>query len=207
MTGKTDTDGLWVTQAELARIKGVSRPAIHKRFKRWREAGLIAVDTEGRVRLAEWDTVAAEVTDPSRLVAAELGGTSAGAVDAPAVPTASDSYTRERTRAARYDADLKEMAVARERSQLLEIADVTEAMAICAETLVRDIDRLPGKAEDLATATARQGVEGMREALKGVAREMRARISENMRLLAKGDEATVDPDDADDGRPLSTPVN
>lgn len=178
--------GDWFTRADLARIKKVSRQAISKRWNPLKESGKISirvVDGKEKVRLAEWDAVTGEETEPARLLSVEEAPPSGENQPEPA--PADPGYSRERTRQARYDADLKEIRLRKEMGELIEVAAVSDAMARCAEQIVRDLEQLPIHADDLAAAMSREGVPGLRKALKNVSRSMRTTLEQNMRLLAE----------------------
>lgn len=181
-------EGEWVTQTELARIKGVSPQAVSKRWNRLKAAGEIEVVRwrgHDRVRLAEWDVVIGETADPAKLLGMQMtDGSEAGAGDDDA--SSDPSYQRERTRQARYAADLKEIELRRLRGELLEASEVGEAMTRCAEMLARDLDQLPAHADELAAAMSRAGVPGLRDALRDLSRRHRATLSKSLRLLATG---------------------
>ncbi len=192
------TDGIWVGVRQLAEMKGVSHPAISKRLRRFEEAGLVTVRREGRktlVNVAQWDSAADEVTDPARLAGAATtrqmsAEPDAGATAANAGPgsTNTSAYSYQQARKAQYDADLKEIELAKQRGQLLPIADVEDAMIRCAESLVRAIDQLPAGADDLAAAVSRGGVPALRDALKTKARDLRQQLAQNMKILGEDDE-------------------
>jgi len=187
---KVDGDGEWVTQAELARLKNVSKQAISKRWKRFKAERLINPKREGRselVLLAEWDTVANETTDPARLLPSSTAQESRPAEASDEGPSGDPKYTAERTRSASYEADLKRIKLERELGRLLPTDQVVEAMARCAEQIVRDIDQLPALADDVAAAMAQSGVAGVKQILKDRARLMRETLERNMRLLAVED--------------------
>lgn len=195
-TGDVKIDAGWVSQSVLARIKGVSKQAINKRVRRFVDEGLIELDARGRLRLSDWERVAEEVTDPGRLIAQAMDA--ARDVEAPAgraAGKADGSYAREKAKGAQLDNELKQIALERERGRLLPLEDVTEAMARCAEVMVREIDQLPARADDLATAVSRGGVDGVRQALKSVAREMRDQLARHMRLLEAETLAEADLDE------------
>lgn len=196
-TGDGKVDAGWVSQSVLARIKGVSKQAINKRVRRFVDDGLIELDARGRLRLEDWERVAEDVTDPSRLIARAT--TAAADEEVPAAAKADGSYAREKAKGAQLDNELKQIALDKERGSLLALDEVTEAMARCAEVMVREIDQLPGRADDLATALSRGGVDGVRQALKSVARDMRDQLARNMRLLATEDDMGEDDMDRDGG--------
>lgn len=61
--------GLWVSVAELARLKGVSKQAVHKRVNRLAAEGLVSTRKQGRelhVNVAEFDRAVGETTDPAQ---------------------------------------------------------------------------------------------------------------------------------------------
>lgn len=191
--------GLRVSVSELARIKGVSQPAISKRLKRLVGEGLIEARKSGReitVSLAEWDTVTNEATDPARLVARdtrrEIEGdrrleddvarrSAAAAVEADGKDP---SYTQQLTRKAGLEADLKAIELAKQKGELLRIEDARKAMEACAEAIVRDLGQLPTYADDVAAAVGKAGAAGARDALKVIERRIRETLARSMTLLA-----------------------
>ena len=201
---KVDGGGEWVTQAELARLKSVSKQAISKRWKRFKAEGLINPRQEGRseiVLLAEWDTVTNDATDPAKLLPRQSDA--GDPLPAPSEePSGDPGYTAERARSARYDADLKKIRLDQELGRLVPVEEVAEAMARCAEQVVRDIDQLPSMADEVAAAMAESGVTGVKQLLKEQARKMRETLELNMRLLASED--GEDEDYEDDGQSCLT---
>lgn len=206
-----------VSVTELAGIKGVSKQAVSKRIARFEAQGLIRTGSrrgkgnvvEKTVVLAEFDHAAGETSDPSKVQGHATRAAIAGESPAPtlddavaanvggaAKAEADPSYTKELTRKAGYDADLKKMQLQQQRGELLEIADVQSAMERCAEAVVRDIDQLPAFADDLAAAVASGGVPALRELLKVKARELRERLRRSMTTLAIGQDDHEADDDA-----------
>jgi len=204
-----DGSAVVVSVTELALVKGVSKQAISARLQRWEAQGLIRTGTrrgkrntvEKTVSLAEYDTVAGEVSDPSKVqghaTRAAIAADAAGALDDEvarnldghgAGAAADPTLNRELTRKAGYDADLKEMQLRKQRGELLEIEGVRTSMERCAEAIVRDVDQLPAFADDLAAAVASGGVPALRELLKVKARELRERLARSMTLAMSDDE-------------------
>lgn len=190
-----------VSVSELARVKGVTKQSIAKRLARLEVQGLIRTWRSGKakmVNLAEWDAVTREQSDLSRLMGAATAKATAGGNDGHTLdqPTSRDpSYTRELTRKAGYDADLKRLELDRLRSELLPIGDVTRAMERCAAAMVRDLDLLSACADDIAAAMTKSGVAGVRDVLKRVSRQLRTTLATSMTALAEQDEgqAVADP--------------
>lgn len=180
MNAMPGIDGL-VTLTELAALKGISKQAVSKRLKKFEAAGLVKPERHGvaiKVRLAEWDHAAKDTTHPSRFAVED----EEPARTAPAA--ASTGYSAEQARRARYDADLKEIELRERRGELVQVRDVEQAMVACAEELARAIDQLPARADDIVAALQKGGAAGVRDVLKGIAREQRAALAESMRLKA-----------------------
>lgn len=189
-----------VSVTELAGLKKVSKQAISRRLGRLENEGLIKTGRRGVekvVSLAAWDMATGEATDPSKLqgaatraaiagVAPSLDDAVAANIGGPGKAEADPTYTKELTRKAGYDADLKEMQLRQQRGELVEIADVRIAMERCAEAINREIDQLPAFADDLAAAVASGGVPALRELLKVKARDLRERLQRSMTTLAIG---------------------
>jgi phage terminase Nu1 subunit (DNA packaging protein) len=181
------SDGMLVSVSEAARIKGVTKQTISEKLQRLG----IATAKRGRekvFRLAEYDAAANETTDPARLIAQQTTKTIRGDEPTGAGGEKDPGYTQQLTRKAGFEADLKEIEIQKQRGELLPIAEVSEAMARCAEAIVRDVDQLPTFAEDLAGALARGGVDALRVELKKRARQIRETLARSMTLLATPDD-------------------
>jgi DNA-binding Lrp family transcriptional regulator len=180
---------LMMSVSDIARAKGVSKEAVSKRVKRFEADGLLQTETRGQqklVPLAEYDRLVGETTDFGR-------------VRRPAEPPAARRSTAEDpvravedARRARYQADREEIELKKLLGAIVLTDDVERAMTRCAEVMVRAIDTLPRRAEDLAAAVAKDGVPGARAVLKQLAFDLRAKLAEELRLAAASDAATED---------------
>lgn len=196
MAGLCGYEVMDISVSDLANLKGVSQPAISKRLKGFLASGLIRVRREGGktyVNLAEWDSLTADVTDPAKLVARDTAKAVRGRAAPVADPIAGDAalskdptYTQELTRKAGYEADLKEIEIRRQQGALREVRDIEASVAKVGEVLVRDIDQLPGFAEDIFAAATKGGVAAVRDELKRRARAMRETMVRNLGNLAAG---------------------
>lgn len=191
---------LEVSLSELAAMKGVTAQAISKRLKRLEAEGLITSHRRGRDRmvvLARWDQVTGETTDLSRAIGRSpaMPGAPDGVAPTGDQARRDPTYTTELTRKARYDADLKELELEKQRGSLLAVRDVEDAMATAAGILVREIHLLTAHAEELAAAVGKNGSTGAREVLKRLEHQYRATVA---RALAAALSNEVDPDEADD---------
>ena len=174
--------GLWMSVSELAKAKGVSRQSMHERVARLEQQGAVTLKAgQGRARLinvAEFDRAAGESFDAVR----SLNGTGVATTLASRVDGADPVLAREQARRAAYDADLKQLDLEERLGKLIPVEEVEQAMTTCAETMVRGIEQLPGRADDLAAAVARDGAAGARAALKVIARELRESLARALTL-------------------------
>lgn len=191
-----NADGL-MSQVEYAAHRGVSKQAVGKMIKAGKipttiRAGRKMIDAaaadfamgENRSRVNSDDE------DPRDAVGAGYapgfgasdGGRGSGA------SSASSGLTKARTASEVYRAKIAELEYLERVGRLVPIDDARQAMERCAEMLVRAIDQLPTRADDLATAFSRNGVAGLRDALKGASRDLRATMSDHMRLAAAEDD-------------------
>lgn len=122
------------------------------------------------------------------------GKPAAASAPAPAVPRASPAAVRRtdqlleaRTAKEGFQAQLRHLELQRRAGRLVPVDAVARSMERCGAALVRDIDRLPIVAEDIAAAFQAGGVQGVRAALRRVARNLRKTLGDNMRLLAEGE--------------------
>jgi len=173
--------------SELARLKGVRKSAISKRLARLEAEGLIATKIDGQrktVDLAEWDRVTAATADPDRL----RGRSSFRAAKSPrAVEAPVAGLTQARTETEQLRAQMARLEYERRTGQLIQRQDVTRAMETCAAAIVREIEQLPTRADDLAAAVQRGGVAGAREFLRSQVRLLREALARRM-TVAAGDE-------------------
>lgn len=188
-------DGL-VTITELAALKGVGKAAVSERVSRLEREGVIATLKRGRVKLvslADYDAAIGETTSLSRMQAAATRRQASEPVTEPDEPAIGGAnYSREQARLASYKADLAEIELKRKRGEVRDTREIVEAMTRCAEAIVKAIDRIPSRADEIAAAVARDGEQGARSALKTIARELRETLAREMRLLEGEGDADAD---------------
>ena len=185
--GNAADGGLWLTVSEFARTRGVDKSAISRRVGRLEAQGLIETRTGPRasklINVAQFDKAVGETTD---LIRAQNGGAHDLPTPPPSAPGPSSEnpvLAHQQARKASYDAELKRLDLDERLGKVLRTEDVETAMARCAAAMVRAIDQMPSRADDLAGAVARAGAAGARAELKAVAREMRDTLAREMRLL------------------------
>lgn len=189
----------WVTQSEYARHRKVVKSYIAKLIKNRRipPAAVKGEGKERRIDLAAADLALGETIE--RVVAREQesdddaddgqGHSGGGAGDG-----AGAGLTKAKTASAFYQANLARLQFEEKTGKLVSRADLELSMQRAAEALGRDIDQIAARADDIATAFTRGGVDGVRSFLKALTREIRATISRNMRLL---EQSESEPDESE----------
>jgi DNA-binding transcriptional ArsR family regulator len=175
----TSDGGVWLTIAELARRKGISRQAATKRINGLEEAGQITTRRAGRsreVELATFDRAVGQVGDGFKELAAESVRNARTRQEEPATSGLKDAQTER----AKYEARLKALELA-ERSGLVvplkgEHGIEGALIKICDQVL-RDLGQPMQWIDDLLEA-ARQGEPQFRRA-------MRAKIADQRKLVAE----------------------
>ena len=187
-TSNTGAPGLWLTVSELARARGVNRSTISRHASRLVEIGVIETRPGARgtklINVAAFDRAIGEVGDMAHAQAPDLDDAPLLAIAQPATETASATYTREQAREKSYAADLKKLDLDERLGKLVTVESVQDGAVRLAETLVRQLDQMAGRADDIAAAVAKDGVQGARGALKTVAREIRESMARELERLA-----------------------
>lgn len=167
--------------ADIARRKGVSKQAISKRVARLEQLGQIATHKGPRgtvlVSLAEYDRAVGETSELAHVQAPQPKVT--------AVADAEHSYTREQAREKAYAADLKKLDLDERLGKLVPIEHVQQAAVRLAETLVRLLDQLPTRSDDIAAAVGKEGSPGARRVLKEIGRDARETMARELERLAE----------------------
>lgn len=183
--------GLWLSVAELARLKNLSRQSVHERVRRLVEAGDLTTRGEGRslrVNLAQYDLAIGSTGDAAR----EAGAATKAMVDGDA-PTSSafrDAQTREK----QYAADLKYLELQQRLGELVPVAEMKEAARDMAEAVLKVITRLPSHAEALSVAFTKGGIPQLRSELNAIVHSMRVEIADAFGVIAENAEPwIVDP--------------
>jgi DNA-binding MarR family transcriptional regulator len=184
----------WVSLSELARLKGVSVPAISKRVNRLSVNGLLEVrPTDDGKKLVE-------VGAFERAVALSRDARREQKVDAPEivprngeVPVLAHAQARKMA----FSAERERLKLGVETKSLLRADDVGRAMAECAGKIVNLLEVLPYRADELAAAASKDGVKGVRGVLKRMARDLRRQMAAEMSRTA-AQNGLDEPGDGDD---------
>lgn len=183
--GTVDGPALLLTISDLAKRKGVSKQAISKRVARLQSEGRLTTHEGARggklISMAEYDRVVGEVSDLGRETAAATVKRAAAFVPG---ANAGPVYTDEQARLAAYKADLAQLDLNERLGKLVEVEKLAEAGARIAEALVRVIEGLVGRADEVAAAVAKDGRTGARDALKVASRDLREALARELVALA-----------------------
>lgn len=196
--------GVWLSVSDLAQAKGVSKQAVAKRVSRFEALGESLTRPGDRgtklVNVAAYDRLVGETGDIFRTQAPTPRAPAQLPDDSDADPARS-SLASEQARRVSYQAELSRLDLEERLGKLVPVSEVVEAMTKSARAIVRAVDLLPTRADDLAAAVAKDGSTGARRVLRDMARDLRMTLEREMRLLAAGGAPTraddPDPEEAE----------
>ena len=192
--------GVWLSVSDLAQAKGVSKQAVAKRVSKFEALGeqLTRPGDRGTklVNVAAYDRLVGETGDIFRSQPPKA----AVSADADEADPARASLANEQARRVSYQAELSRLDLEERLGKLVPVSEVVEAMTKSARAIVRAVDLLPGRAEDVAAAVARDGSTGARRLLKEMVRDLRSTLERELHRLAKGD-APIPPDAEEEADP------
>jgi hypothetical protein len=175
---------LEITQSEYARRRGVTPQAVWKLIN----SGRIPVVTVRGRRMIDPEAADRALADGQERVV--QGGildpapkAPPAGQDAPGSAPAQTGLSKAKAETERYRAGLARLEYERQLGKLLDADDVLRAEVLCAEVIVREVNRLPQLADDIAAAFTRGGVQGLRAYLKETSRRLREAVAFNMRLV------------------------
>lgn len=177
--------GVWLTIAELARRKGISKQAAAKRVDKLERDGLISTRRNGRnreIELATYDRVVGQVGDAAKEQAAETRRelTGQGASEG------NGSGLRDaQTERAKYDAQLKALDLAERQGQLIAVRGehgLEAALLKVTEMLIRDLNAPMNWVGEIADA-AREGEPAIRRLMRKKVRELRQTVADHLAEL------------------------
>lgn len=188
------SDGLWVSISDLAARKNVTKQTISGRVAKLVDQGLLSTRPgKGKsklVNLAEYDRVVGEVSD----LAKEQGAQTKAATGDAAVVGRDPTFTREQTRRAGYEAELKRLDLEERLGRLRAVDDIVAATVACGEAAVRAIESMTLRADEMASAVAKDGVAGARAVLKTMQFELRQKLEQAFAQLAAGADVADEPE-------------
>lgn len=175
---------LMLSIAALAERDGVKKSGVSRRVKQLRANGLhVELDGLGRVALVnsvQYDEMRKRYDDPSKAQAPKA--------PAPQLEGANETYDEARRVLTWTEAERAKLKLEAEQKLYVKVEELEAAVDSIGEAIVEIVDRLPMSADDLAAAVARDGVAGLRTALKKMAHEWRTEIADAMAMLASREE-------------------
>jgi hypothetical protein len=194
MTGQPLPDALSI--ADLARRKGVSRQAIHRRVGALVAAGQLMTYPGPRrsvtVSEAAYDMAVGQHGDPAKELSVET--TASGGAPPPAAESnESPGYRGAREREAYYSAELKRLQFAREERQLYPVADVNDALLRIGEVIREATSGLAARADEGAEEMEAKGLPGFRRWLAGLGDDICRRIAAELKVTAAEADAAAHP--------------
>lgn len=186
-------EGLWVSGSELAKLKGVAKQTVSEKVARLVDAGKLEVRPgKGKVKLinvAAYDRALGETTDLAR----EQGARTRQAAADPATPR-DPTFTKHQADKAGYEAEMKRLDLEERLGKLRTVDAIEDAAVTCGETVVRLIDQLALKVDEMAAAVAKEGVPGLRSVVKSIQFELRTKIADAFTKMAATDGAAAQDD-------------
>lgn len=188
-----EDSGLYLSIADLARAKHLSRQAVQERVDKLERAGKIET-RRGKggtrmVNVAAYDLAVGETTDFAAAQAAETRAKS----------PAGGAYTDAQARLTGYQADLKAIELAQRRGELLLQTDVVASMEICGAAIVTSLEAMPQHADEIVHAMRVAGAtipstaaQALAVELRKLARSTRQVIAENLRVIGESAETSDD---------------
>lgn len=174
-----------VTQADYARHRKVSRQAIGKLV------GLGTIPTHERGGKKLIDKAEADLALGANVT--RILADADAAADAVEPKAATPGLTKARTEREQFAARLAELELNERLKKLRPVEDIQIGTQRCAEIMIRALDRLPARADELHAVAAKDGAHGVRSYLRGLVRELKAAASAEFSKLAAGE--LVDDDD------------
>lgn len=180
--------GVWISVADLAKRKGISRQSAHERVARLEREGRISTRTEGRsrmVELASYDRAVGQIGDAAREVGAETRKDLATPIEAKANP-ANGKLRDAQTERAQYESRLKALDYAERVGQLVPVKGphgIETGLVKATEKVLRELNAPLNRATDLMVA-AREGEPAFRRALRDMIRAQRLAIASKLTELA-----------------------
>lgn len=186
MAQPVDSNGprvMW-SVGQIAERDGITKQAVSKVVQALVADHGIPVERDGRGRvarlsLAHYDHHRGQFTNPAKVAAARPS-------PPPSDPVRpSDSFEEARRQGEWLKVEREKLAQAVERKQLARVDLLAEALDRAGREMQSLIARLPNKADDIALAGAKEGVHGVRIALRDIAFALNTSIADVLADIAE----------------------
>ncbi|MBB3315128.1 DNA-binding transcriptional ArsR family regulator [Rhizobium sp. BK181] len=174
--------GVWITVAELARRKGVSKQTAAEKVNRLEDEGRITTRRDGRRRLVElatYDRAIGAVGDAAKEIGAETKRDDSSS-------EVNSGLRDAQTERAKYDAQLKALDLAERQGQLVALRGehgLETALVRVTEALLRDLGAPLNWVSEIIEAS-REGEPALRRLLRNKVREQRTSMAQTLAKLA-----------------------
>lgn len=186
--------GVWLTIAELARRKGISRQGAAKRVNSLEEAGQLTTRRSGRTReveLASFDRAVGQVGDAFK----EQAAATSREVQAASVDASTSGLRDAQTERAKYEARLKALELAERSGLVVPLKGehgIEGALINICDQVVRDLGQPMQWVDDIMEA-ARKGEPHLRRLLRAKIADQRRTVAEHL-LKISGDASQAEVD-------------
>ncbi|MBY2918877.1 MULTISPECIES: winged helix-turn-helix domain-containing protein [Rhizobium] len=175
------SDGVWLTIAELAKRKGISRQSASERINRLEQDGLIATRRDGRSRLVELATFDRAVGQTGNAFR-EQGAETKRETTEPPTAALRDAQTQR----AQYESKLKALDYAERTGQLVPIKGdhgVETALVKATEVIIRELGAPLNWVSEILD-TVRDGEPALRRLLRKKIHKQREVIAARLTAVA-----------------------
>jgi len=190
MTSTAELDDFWIGINELARQKGIAPSVMSRRITKLEAQGLLETRLGPRnsklVNLVAYDRIRSETRDAIRESVQDRESLVAPPERVPSAAGSDPndkSLAREQARRMSYQAELSRLDLEERLGKLIAVEDVSAAMSECAEAIVRGLEQLPSRADEIAAAVGREGPHGARTLMKSMVLDVRKALEREMRRI------------------------
>lgn len=171
--------------SQIAERDKISKQAVSKKVKALAADHGLQVTRDGRKRItainvAHYDLLRERTDDPSKAQRPP-----AASENAPATIPAGETYDDARRTKTWLEVERERISLGIQRGELVQRADVAQAVSDVSIEIVRIVERLPTQSDDLAAVLGRDGLHGLRVALKKLSDKMRIDIADALDALTK----------------------
>lgn len=188
----TAVDAIMMSAAQVAKRDGVTKQAVSKKVRVLADKHGLEVERGARnaivaFNVAQYDLLRERLDDPSK---AQKPAQEKPPADAePEIPRG-ETYDEALRTKTWIEAERSRLRLAEDKKELVRVAAIALAVADCGAEISKIVDRLANSADDLAAAVGREGVHGLRVALKGIASRMRGEIAAALAGIAANEPET-----------------
>jgi DNA-binding transcriptional ArsR family regulator len=197
--------GVWVSVTELAAIVGLSKARVSQKVDKLEAAGLVTTRSEGKgrpkyVNRIEYQNAVDKLQDGVKRLGYEHRADNT-AQSQPIVNKATQlgevtDLAISQAKKAECDAEMARIKLDEVKGSVLPLYAVTDAMTRAAEVLVRGLDSLPAKLDDIVALQKKEGSLAAKVYFKGLIRDLREDLAKELTNLSSKPQEEDTQDDA-----------